>query len=192
MKTLKLSVAILAFFASGVFAQAPVDAEQKAAIKDLLDALNFKFMMTQLSGVMSQGMPQMMDQLVESQSSGSKLTPEQRSEAHVLAAKSRDEVSRHINEMFADPAVIQGMEDIMAGNYSKHFSTSEIRAITAFYLSPAGKKVLALTPQIMQETMPQIVGVMQPRMKAMMEKQAAIIVAAAAKNKVSPDAATTK
>ena len=52
MKTLKLVVIAFAIVASGAFAQTPVDAEQKAAVKELLNALNFKQMMSQLAGAM--------------------------------------------------------------------------------------------------------------------------------------------
>ncbi|MEP7156107.1 MAG: DUF2059 domain-containing protein [Betaproteobacteria bacterium] len=191
MKSLKLIAATLALVTSSAFAQA-VAPEQKAAIKDLLEALNFKFMMSQMSAMMSQGMPQMLDQMVEGLSSGGKLTPEQTAEARAIAAASREESARQMTEMFADPTIMQGMEDIVAENYARHFSTIEIKAITAFYVSPAGKKVLALTPQIMSETMPKIVAVMQPRMKAMMEKKAAEFVAKAGKGKQPQGAATTK
>ena len=36
--------------------------------------------------------------------------------------------------------------------YTKHFNTSELKSIVAFYESPAGKKLIALTPGIMQNT----------------------------------------
>lgn len=36
--------------------------------------------------------------------------------------------------------------------YEKHFDTAELRTIVKFYESPVGKKLIALTPSIMQDT----------------------------------------
>lgn len=192
MKSLKITVAVLAFAASNAFAQAAVDPEQKAAIKGLLDALNFKHMMSQMSSMMAQSMPQMMDQMVEGMASKSKLTPEQKAAVHAQAAAAREKSSRDLNELFSDPVVIQGMEDIMARSYAKLFTTAEIKSITAFYVSPAGKKTLELTPQIMQESMPQIVALIQPKMNALVERTASEIVSKAAEGKDAKAAPATK
>lgn len=37
--------------------------------------------------------------------------------------------------------------------YRKRFTVDEVRAITAFYRTPAGKKLASVTPEIMEETM---------------------------------------
>jgi hypothetical protein len=37
--------------------------------------------------------------------------------------------------------------------YMNHFNTSELKSIVAFYESPAGKKLVTLTPRLMQDTM---------------------------------------
>ena len=192
MKILKLALATLVFAAGNAFAQAPVDVEQKAAVKELLEALNFKQMMSQMAGAMSQTMPQVMDQMVDGVSAQKNLTPEQRADARALAATARDNASRDLRELFSDPQVSQGLEEIMVRKYTKYFSTDEIKAITAFHMSPAGKKSLSIMPQLMQEIMPEIMAVMQPKMMAMMEKTAKDIVATAEKNKKSKDAAATK
>ena len=197
MKAIKLLgvasfIAALTLVGTGVLAQTPVDADRKTAVKELLDAMNFKQMISQMAGAMSQSMPQMIDQMIDGVAAGGKLTPEQRAEARALASSAKENTSRQMAELFNDPQVVQGMEDITARVYAKHFSMSEIKAIAAFYTSPAGKKMLTVMPQVMQETMPELMAVMQPKMMAMMEKTAREIVAKAGKNTQSKDAAASK
>ena len=88
MKAMKLVLAALMLMAGTVFAQAPVDAEQKAAVKELLDAMNFKQMMSQMGVVMTQQMPQMFDQVIDGFAGKGKLTPEQKDEARKIALQS--------------------------------------------------------------------------------------------------------
>ena len=192
MKTWKLFVAALTLVANGTFAQTSAEGDQKAAVKELLEAINFKQMMSQMVGAMNQNMPLMFDQMLDGMSTGSKLTSEQRAEARARASSAKESTSRQMNEMFNDPQVMQGMEDVMARVYAKHFSLVEIRAITAFYNSPAGKKTLAVMPQMMQESMPEMMAVIQPKMMAMMEKTVKEIVTKAGINTKSKEVAATK
>ena len=63
MKSLKVVVAGLLLVSCTTMAQTPAEKEQKAAVKELLDAMNFKQIMSQMAGVMAQQMPQMLDQM---------------------------------------------------------------------------------------------------------------------------------
>lgn len=177
MKAIKtVLVAAMLCASVNVFAQAPapvvaaVTAEQKAAVKELLEAMNFKKMMSQMAGAMAQNMPQMMDQMVAGLDSS--MTAEQKAEARKLVAKSSETVTKSMIDIYNDPQVIQGMEDIMARAYGSNFAVDEIKAITTFYVSPAGKKMLATQPQIMQQSMPEIMNLITPRMKDVMGKMA--------------------
>ena len=173
MKTLKLLLAVLSFVSVSALAQkpapSPVDVVQKAAVKELLDAMNFKQMMAQMSGPMLQQMSQLFDQMIEAAPSSSKFTPEQKAAARKAAQESSAKSSKAMNELYNDPTVIQGFEDVMARAYAKNFTTAEIKATTAFYSSPAGKKALTIMPKMMQETMPEIMAIIAPKMSAIME-----------------------
>ncbi|MBL8524705.1 MAG: DUF2059 domain-containing protein [Betaproteobacteria bacterium] len=182
MKTLKIVVAGLLLVAGQAFGQAAVDAEQKAAVKELLDAMNFKQMMSQMGGAMMQQMPQMMDQMVDGMSSGAKLSPEQVAEAKKLAKDAGVDASRKMLDIYNDPQFISGVEDIMSRAYARHFTTAEIKATVAFYNSPAGRKALTVMPRMMQETMPEMMALISPRMNAIMESVAKDVVAKAEKS----------
>ena len=171
MKTLKLCLAVLTFVSFGAAAQTPatVDVEQRAAVKELLDAMNFKQMLAQMSGPMMQQMGQMFDQMIEASPSSRKLSPEQKDAARKAAQESSAKSAKAMTELYNDPVVIQGFEDVMARAYAKNFTTAEIKATTAFYVSPVGKKALTIMPKMMQETMPEIMAVIAPKMSAIME-----------------------
>jgi uncharacterized protein len=177
MKAIKyFLVAAMVCVSTAAFAQAQAPApsvvtpEQKAAVKELLEAMNFKKMMSQMAGAMAQNMPQMMDQMVAA--TDTSMTAEQKAEARELAAKSSETVMKSMIDIYNDPQIIQGMEDIMARAYGSNFAVDEIKAITTFYLSPAGKKMLATQPQIMQQSMPEIMNLITPRMKEVISKMA--------------------
>ena len=177
MKAIKyVLVTILLCASATAFAQTlgttptVITPEQKAAVKELLDAMNFKKMMSQMAGAMAVNMPQMVDQMAAA--SDTSMTVEQKAEVSKLAAKSGETMTKSMIDLYNDPQIVQGMEDIMARAYGSNFAVDEIKAMTAFYSSPAGKKMLATQPQIMQQSMPEIMALMAPRMKEVMAKMA--------------------
>jgi len=196
MKAIKNVLVVLMVGASAAaFAQAPTAAPavvtpaQKAAVRELLEAMNFKKMMSQMAEVMTQNMPQIMDQTVAGLDAS--LTSEQKVEARKLASKTSESAMKSMLDIYNDPQVIQGMEDIMARAYGSNFSVDEIKAITVFYSSPVGKKMLSTQPQIMQQSMPEIMALVTPRMKALRDKMAKDI-AEQAKGQVKTNAARDK
>lgn len=178
MKALKFATVAMLLVVGNAFGQpSGADADQKVAVKELLEAMNFKQVLSQMSGAMMQQMPQMMDQMIEGFAGKGKLTPEQKAEAKRYALEGQTSMSKQMVEMYNDPEFVQGFEDIMARSYARHFTTDEIRATTAFYVSSAGKKTLTTMPRMMQETMPEILAMISPRMNAMIEKTAKAMVA---------------
>ncbi len=53
----------------------------------------------------------------------------------------------------------------MASIYQKHLSRSDVDGMIAFYNTPAGQHMVAMTPVIMQEYMPMVMQRMQERVK---------------------------
>lgn len=54
---------------------------------------------------------------------------------------------------FEQQANAEELINMVAPIYQKHLSQSDIDAVTAFYQTPAGKKFIAVQPQILQESM---------------------------------------
>jgi len=168
--TVMLCASATAFAHTSATTLIVVAPEQKEAVKELLDAMNFKKMMSQMAGAMAVNMPQMVDQMVAA--SDTSMTVEQKAEVRKLAAKSGETMTKSMIDLYNDPQIVQGMEDIMARAYGSNFAVDEIKAMTAFYSSLAGKKMLATQPQITQQSMPEIMALMAPRMKEVMAKMA--------------------
>jgi hypothetical protein len=177
MKAIKyVLVTILLCASATAFAQTlgttptVVTPEQKAAVKELLAAMDFKKMMSKMAGAMAHSMPQIVEQRFAA--SDTSLTAEKNAEARRLAAKSSETMTKSMIDLYNDPQIVQGMEDIMARAYSSDFAVDEIKAMTTFYSSPAGEKMLATQPQIMEQSMPEIMALIKPRMKEVMAKMA--------------------
>ena len=171
MKALKYFLVALLVVSSVVAAQVPAsaDAEQRAAVKELLDAMNFKQMMSQISGPMMQQMMQLTDDMVEKSSSKGSLTTEQVNDLRNAARESSAKSFKAMTDLYNDPQFVESFEGIMARAYARNFTLDEIKATTAFYVSPAGKKTLTVMPKMMQETMPEMMAIIAPRMSAIME-----------------------
>ncbi len=171
MKTFKYFLATLAVVSSVVSAHAPasVDAEQRAAVKELLEAMNFKQMVSQISGPMMQQMRQLSEDMVEKSSSRGNLTPGQVDELRSAARESSAKSFKAMTDLYNDPQFVESFEGIMARAYARNYTLDEIRATTAFYVSPAGKKILTVMPKMMQETMPEMMAIIAPRMSAITE-----------------------
>jgi uncharacterized protein len=62
-------------------------------------------------------------------------------------------VSADFWDRFENEMNIQGLVDKMVPIYAKYYSLDDLKAVNAFYQTPAGQRVLAATPQIMHESM---------------------------------------
>jgi len=76
--TVMLCASATAFAQTSATTLIVVAPEQKEAVKELLDAMNFKKMMSQMAGAMAVNMPQMVDQMVAA--SDTSMTVEQKAE----------------------------------------------------------------------------------------------------------------
>lgn len=168
--SLTIAMASLSSYAQAEAAGAPavtVSPDQKAAVRELLDAMNFKQMMMQMTVSMAQNMPKMMDQMF---ANNIKMSDAEKIEARKSAGKASESAARAVLDIYNDPQILQGIEDIMARMYAKNFTVEEVKAIAAFYVSPVGKKTLTTLPLMMQQTMPEIMGLIAPRMNAAITK----------------------
>jgi uncharacterized protein len=181
MKFLKCTIAAMAFVGANAFAQG--SPEQDAAVKEMLEAMNFKQTMRQMMGAMGAQMPQMMDQMLGNTAKSAKLSETEVAELNKSAKEAQAKAFAEMNAIFQDPEFLQSFEGIMARAYAANFSVDEIKGITAFYKSPAGAKMLATQPQLMQQTMPEMMSLIAPKMNAIVEKTTKELVAKVEKKK---------
>jgi len=128
----------------------------KEDVQKYLDAVHSHDMMKQMMAAMSGPMHKMVhDQFVKNQD------------------KLPADFEAHMNTMLDE--MLQGspwdqVEEAMMPVYQKHFTKNELEALTAFYSSPIGQKVLREMPALMAESMEVTMPLMQEHMKTVMDR----------------------
>lgn len=112
-----------------------------------------------------------------------RITPEQQA--------ALDKLTSHFLEKATNLYPVDEMLDDMAGIYQKHFTREDVDAYIAFYSTPAGQRLLQLTPVIMQEYVPVVMQRVQDRSKALtdeMSKEIADVLKSSAPAATAPSA----
>jgi hypothetical protein len=65
---------------------------------------------------------------------------------------------------------VQQLTDAIVPVFQQHFTRNELKAITAFYSTPVGIKLLREQPELTQQSMQISYGLLQQRMEVMREK----------------------
>ena len=169
----------LSFAMPAAFAQSPAPAAAKvdpaaaAAVKELVEVMKLREMMQMSFKQMQQSMPQFMLQGATAAINGNpKLNAAQKKAAIAEVEKELPQAAKAVADTMNDPKLMDELMAEMTPLYTKHFSADELRAMTAFYRSPVGVKVMQSMPQIMGESMQISQRVVMPRMAAMIEKLA--------------------
>ncbi|HKN20306.1 MAG TPA: DUF2059 domain-containing protein [Terracidiphilus sp.] len=116
-----------------------------------------------------------------------RMTPEQQA--------ALDKVTDRYLEKAMNLYSVDEMLDDMAGIYQKHFTREDVDAYIAFYSTPAGKRLLQITPVIMQEYMPVVMQRVQERSKALtaeMSKEISDVLKSSAPDATAPPAPAPK
>jgi uncharacterized protein len=80
--------------------------------------------------------------------------------ADELSAEIRTQLEKELMEQ------VTALKDTVPDIYARYLTADEMRAIQAFYRTPAGAKALKVMPEIMGETMASL----SPRLQSMMER----------------------
>lgn len=132
------------------------DAASKEDVKKLLDVMSSREQM-------SQNLRQVFEQMRN-------LSREQMKQRHPDVTDSEltrmDRESEDLIKHFPLDDMLADMVPI----YQKHFTKSDIDALTAFYSSPAGQKFLHETPAVTAETMRAIYPKIQAQVEAVMKR----------------------
>jgi hypothetical protein len=121
VKTL-VAFALALCLSTGLTRAADTEAEKHAAVLRLMEVT---------------GMTKMVDQMMEQMIGGLK--------------SSSKELSPEFFEIFKKKANGKDLIALIIPIYEKYYSVEELKAVTAFYESAAGQKVLSTMPQVMQE-----------------------------------------
>jgi hypothetical protein len=137
-KGLRLGAAalVLALALGGATAAtaADISPEKRAAIDELMVVSNVRNMMDQI-------MPQMLqtfEKLIEAENPG-----KNREIASILTKYFAESFDAYEDDFYEALYIV----------YDRHLSVEDIKAMTEFYKTPAGQRILAALPQITQESM---------------------------------------
>jgi hypothetical protein len=153
-KTLVTLLLCLALCATGL-AQNPADQPAtKADVDRYLDAIHSHEMMGQMVVAMSKPIQKMLHEQYEKNKDR-------------LPADFEARTSKEMEDMLKD-IPWDDMLEAMVPAYQKHFTKGDMDALTAFYSSPAGQKVMREMPSLMADSM----EIMMPIMNKHVEKVA--------------------
>lgn len=166
---------VLVFVTSTVSAQTaaakPADAATIAAVHDLLAAMKYREVMTASFIQLEQGMPAtMIAGVAAALEKNTKLTPEQKKKIADKAEKEIPAVAATFGATFRDPRLMDELMAEMVPLYARHFTPEELKQMAAFYRTPAGAKMLFLTPRISHEALQISQKIVMPKIGAAIGK----------------------
>jgi hypothetical protein len=179
MKHRCLSVAVILFIVTAAFAQqsAPSTGDAPASKEDIQKL--FEVMQ------IHQQMRQVMDSMMKQQSAMIHETLKTRYPQ--TSAERIAQADRLMQETMKDMPM-DAMLDDMIPIYQRHFSKTDIDAMSAFYASPTGQKMLREMPALTSESMQASYARMQKQMDALMKRAEQIVKEDQEKQKSAPAA----
>ncbi|SFD48890.1 DUF2059 domain-containing protein [Massilia yuzhufengensis] len=164
------AAAAFAVLPSFALAAPAADPQATAAVKAMLDAMEMRKNMLAMYAEMQKAMPSIMrQQMVGLIQADPKLNAEQKKEAIAKAEKALPQVAQTVGKIFNDPALIDEMITEMVPLYTNNYTVDEIKQLTAFYKSPIGRKMMALSPKLSAEGMAIGQRVVTPRLGKLMQ-----------------------
>jgi hypothetical protein len=160
---------LLFVFAGASYAQQPaadpaVSAGDQATTEDVLQMfkeMHFEQQMANMQTAMTQQMKQVFQNMLKGE------------RFEKLPADKKAKLMEMMNQSMTEATNVYPIKEIIADfapMYAKYLTKADVQAITAFYHSPTGQKLLEKNPDIMRDAMAVIGPKMQQRMSEYMEK----------------------
>jgi hypothetical protein len=153
--------------AAATTAAAPIDADKRAAIKDLLDTIDATKLVGAIANSAQMQSKQLVPAILSDALSENKTLSDAQKQAAVPSLQ-QNAVPKLVDNAGKVFATQQFQSDAMKAQYEaygKYYSTQEIRDLTSFYKSPTGRKFIQVQDQVgrdvvnglMQKYMPQAI-----------------------------------
>ena len=153
---------------NAAYANPTADEEQRVAVRDLMEVMNTRQSMSAMAANMRNQLPQMLDQQLALFSKNRNWPADKIDQMRAATKDLQTDTFEKLRELYTSPELGIALEDIMSRGYAKHFSTEEIRAVTTFYRTPAGQKVLNTLPRVMQDAIPELMQIINPKIQAIL------------------------
>ena len=147
-----------------------VTPEARAAIKELLDAMKTREALTQAYGAIAQTLaPRMGEGMNRQIEAYPGLSPEQRRQVREGMNPPFEAAVKEAGTILTNPKLVDDTIDKMYAIYASHFTTAEVKQLTAFYRTPVGNKTLTTMPAVNSETLQAGAQIFSPKVNAIME-----------------------
>ncbi|MDN4574019.1 hypothetical protein DBB29_20855 [Pandoraea cepalis] len=163
---------------------APIDADKKAAIKDLLDAIDANKLVAAIGDGAQQQAKQLVPEVLRRQLVANKTMSDAQKQAIVptLQERSVQKLVDGAGAVFTSDAFKNDAVQAQYAAYGKFYTTDEIKGLTAFYKSAVGQKYIKVQDQVGQEVVGGLMQKYMPQSIDATSKQADAEIAAAAKS----------
>lgn len=162
-------IVLAAVLAVASSAQAAPPSE--AAVRELMEVTNARAGMAASMQNMSKALPQVLrmraDAVVRN---NPKLNDDQRKAELANVERRMPAITAALQQELNDPKLVDDLMKEVMPLYARHFSADDVKALTAFYRSPAGKKSLEVMPQLIGESGQAAQKLVQERAKRIIEK----------------------
>ncbi|WP_342119063.1 DUF2059 domain-containing protein [Pseudoduganella sp. OTU4001] len=166
---MKKTAFAIAIFAVAAIAHAGPPSE--AAVRELLDATNARANMVAAMQNMSKAMPQILRARAEAAvRNNPQLNEEQRKAEMANVERRLPLIASGIQKELSDPKLVDELFAEVVPLYVRHFTADDVKALTAFYRTPAGKKSLEVMPVLMMESAQAAQKLTQERAKRIVEQ----------------------
>jgi uncharacterized protein len=150
-----------------------VDPATDKAVRELLAAMKYRDLLNAAFASMQKNIPTMILQTATATiNANTTLGEAERKAALDRAAKGVPEAVTAVTAIVSDPKLIDEMIAEIVPLYARHFTVTEIKAMTTFYKSPAGSKMLQTMPKVMNESMQISQKLLMPRIQKYVDKVA--------------------
>jgi hypothetical protein len=163
-----LLLAVAAAFAAD---RSPVPESKRQLVLDLFELTGGDGCEEQLMGVLLARLEQNQGAVIEQAVAGtSGLSAEEQSELRAQLAGAGGflaELRRRLPEQID---LQQQLQQVVLPRYQRHFDPQDLRAMVAFYRTPAGRKAASLLPRIAQDSIREVADAVQPQVLGLVEK----------------------
>jgi hypothetical protein len=142
--------------------------QERAAVKELLAAMDVRKMMLASFTEMEKALPQMMRAQMTAVINADPAASDEKKKEAMAKVEQVLPGAEAINRMFRDPALLDDMMAEIGPLYARNYSVVELKELTAFYRTPLGQKMLALSPRLAAESMAAGQRVVAPRLNGLM------------------------
>jgi len=146
----------------------PLTPEKQALIQEIMVLTNAKQTTTQLVAVMMAQTEKDLPQILETTfKSNPNLSGENLQQANQLASRI---LKRYTALLPQRLNLVQEIEQIQSAIFAKYYTEAELKDLITFYQSPTGKKVIAIMPQVMRESMQQSTERLMPKQMQLLQE----------------------